>query len=198
MGNNPAIELSDIEYVFLDRDGVLNRQPPDGGFVTCPEELQLLPGVEDAVAALNRSGRKVIVITNQRGIALGLYSHDDLARIHSQLRDCLAARGAHLDGIYVCPHDEGQCNCRKPLTGLFEQAFLDFPAARPENSLMAGDSLSDIEAGLRLGMRTVFIADDVETGSAEADRARTLAQLSVVSLPELVRVYLCLGNGLLC
>jgi D-glycero-D-manno-heptose 1,7-bisphosphate phosphatase len=198
MGNNRAIELPDIEYVFLDRDGVLNRQPPDGRFVTCAEELELLPGVEDAVAALNRSGRKVIVVTNQRGIALGLYSHHDLARMHAKLRERLAARGAHLDGIYVCPHDEGQCNCRKPLTGLFEQAFLDFPAARPENSLMAGDSLSDIEAGLRLGMRTVFIADDVETGSAEADRARTLAQLSVVSLPELVRVYLCLGNGLLC
>jgi D-glycero-D-manno-heptose 1,7-bisphosphate phosphatase len=198
MGNNRAIELPDIEYVFLDRDGVLNRQPPDGRFVTCPEELELLPGVEDAVAALNRSGRKVIVVTNQRGIALGLYSHHDLARMHAKLRERLAARGAHLDGIYVCPHDEGQCNCRKPLTGLFEQAFLDFPAARPENSLMAGDSLSDIEAGLRLGMRTVFIAGDVETGSAETDRARTLAQLSVVSLPELVRVYLCLGNGLLC
>jgi histidinol phosphatase-like enzyme len=114
------------------------------------------------------------------------------------LRELLEAHGAHLDGIYFCPHDEGQCNCRKPLTGLFEQAFLDFPAARPENSLMAGDSLCDIEAGLRLGMRTAFIAGDVETGSAQADRARTLAQLSVVSLPELVRVYLCLGNGLLC
>jgi D-glycero-D-manno-heptose 1,7-bisphosphate phosphatase len=198
MGNSRAVELSDIAYVFLDRDGVLNRQPPEGRFVTCAEELELLPGVEDAVAALNRSGRKVIVVTNQRGIALGLYSHDDLARMHAQLRERLAARGAHLDGIYVCPHDEGQCNCRKPLTGLFEQAFLDFPAARPENSLMAGDSLCDIEAGLRLGMKTVFIAGNGETSATEADRARTLAQLSVASLPELVHRYLCLGNGLLC
>ena len=114
MGNSRAIELPDIEFVFLDRDGVLNRQPPEGRFVTCPEELELLPGVEDAVVALNRSGRKVIVVTNQRGIALGLYSHDDLAQIHAQLRERLAARGAHLDGIYICPHDEGQCNCRKP------------------------------------------------------------------------------------
>ncbi|MGP0075601.1 MAG: D-glycero-alpha-D-manno-heptose-1,7-bisphosphate 7-phosphatase [Bryobacteraceae bacterium] len=191
MGNNRAIELPDIEYVFLDRDGVLNRQPPAGRFVTCAEELELLPGVEDAIAALNRSGRKVIVITNQRGIALGLYSQDDLARIHSALRERLAARGAHLDGIYVCPHDEGQCNCRKPLTGLFEQAFLDFPAARPENSLMVGDSLRDIEAGLRLGMRTVFIAGDGETSSIEADRARMLARVSVTSLAELVHRYLC-------
>ena len=198
MGNRRAIELSDIEYVFLDRDGVLNRQPSGERFVTCPEALELLPGVEGAVAALNRSGRKVIVITNQRGIALGLYSHDDLARIHSRLRDRLAARGAHLDGIYVCPHDEGQCNCRKPLTGLFEQAFLDFPAARPENSLMAGDSLRDVEAGMRLGVRTVFVAGEMGTNSIEADRAKTLALLSVASLPELVHRYLCLRNGLLC
>lgn len=194
MGDNRSIELPDIEYVFLDRDGVLNRQPPEGRFVTCAEELELLPGVEDAIAALNRSGRKVIVITNQRGIALGLYSQDDLARIHSALRERLAARGAHLDGIYVCPHDEGQCNCRKPLTGLFEQAFLDFPAARPENSLVVGDSLRDIEAGLRLGMRTVFIAGDGETSSIEADRARMLAQVSVTSLAELVHRYLCRGH----
>ena len=195
MHNIRSPELSNIDFVFLDRDGVLNRQPPAGGFVTCPEELELLPGVEDAVAALNRSGRKVIVVTNQRGIALGLYSNDDLARIHSALRERLAARGAHLDGIYVCPHDDGQCNCRKPRTGLFEQAFLDFPAARPENSLMAGDSLRDIEAGLRLGMTTVFIADEMEANSMETGRAKTLAQLSVASLPELVQGYLCLGNG---
>lgn len=194
MDNNRAIEFSDIEFVFLDRDGVLNRQPPEGRFVICPEELELLPGVEDAVAALNRSGRKVIVITNQRGIALGLYSHEDLARMHAQLRERLAARSSHLDGIYVCPHDEGQCNCRKPLTGLFEQAFVDFPAARPENSLMAGDSLRDIEAGLRLGMRTVFIAGEMGANSIEADRAKTLAQLSVASLPELVHRYLCFEN----
>ncbi|MGA2903459.1 MAG: HAD family hydrolase [Candidatus Korobacteraceae bacterium] len=192
MGSNRAINFSNIEFVFLDRDGVLNRQPPDGRFVTCWEELEVLPGVEEAVAALNRSGRKVIVVTNQRGIALGLYSHDDLDRIHAQLQEHLAARGARLDGIYVCPHDEGQCNCRKPLTGLFEQAFRDFSAARPENSLMMGDSLRDIEAGLRLGMRTVFITGDVETSSTEADRARMLAQVSVASLSELVNRYLCL------
>jgi histidinol-phosphate phosphatase family protein len=194
MGKSRAIEFSDIEFVFLDRDGVLNRQPPEGRFVTCAEELEMLPGVEDAVAALNRSGRRVIVVTNQRGIALGLYSQDDLARMHAKLRERLAARGGHLDGIYFCPHDEGQCNCRKPLTGLFEQAFLDFPRARPENSLMAGDSLRDIEAGLRLGMRTAFITGDVETISADAERARMLAQVSVASLPELVHRYLCFEN----
>ena len=191
MSGDRAVDFSNIEYVFLDRDGVLNRQPANGRFVTCCEELELLPGVEDAVAALNRSRRKVIVVTNQRGIALGLYSPHALERIHARLRELLAARGAHLDGIYVCPHDEGQCNCRKPLTGLFEQAFRGFPAACADNSVMVGDSLSDIEAGIRLGMRTVFIASEVRCDSADADRARALALVTAASLPDVVRRYLC-------
>ncbi len=191
MGSGRAIDFSNIAHVFLDRDGVLNRQPPAGRYVTCWSELELLPGVEDAIAALNYSKRKVIVVTNQRGIALGLYSQEDLDRVHLHLRKRLAARGAHLDAIYVCPHDEGQCNCRKPLTGLFEQAFQDFPGADPQNSVMVGDSLRDMEAGLRQGMPTVLITGEVETTSPETNRARMLAQLSVTSLPELVHEYLC-------
>lgn len=190
MKDYPPIELANISHVFLDRDGVLNRNPPNGQFVTCWQEFELLPGVEDAVAELNRSGRKVIVVTNQRGIALGLYSHQDLERMHDQLRQQLVAHGARLDAIYVCPHDDGQCNCRKPLTGLFEQAFQDFPAARPENSVMVGDSVRDIEAGSRLGMRTVLVNDDRETTSGEAVRAAALATFSVTSLPDFVRRFM--------
>jgi D-glycero-D-manno-heptose 1,7-bisphosphate phosphatase len=187
MKDHANIELADISHVFLDRDGVLNRNPPHGQFVTCCEEFELLPGVEDAVAELNQSGRKVIVVTNQRAIALGLYSQQDLERIHALLKERLAMRRAWLDAIYVCPHDDGQCNCRKPLTGLFEQAFQDFPAARPENSVMVGDSVRDVEAGNRMGMRTVFIIGDRKTASAEAERAHSLATLLVASLPDFVR-----------
>jgi D-glycero-D-manno-heptose 1,7-bisphosphate phosphatase len=178
-------ELANISHVFLDRDGVLNRNPPHGQFVTRWEDFELLPGVEEAVAKLNRSGRKVIVVTNQRGIALGLYSHQDLDRMHDRLRQRLAVHGARLDAIYVCPHDDGQCNCRKPLTGLFEEAFQDFPAARPGNSVMVGDSLRDIEAGMRLGMRTVFV--DPNTVTSEAVHARGLATISVASLSDFVQ-----------
>ena len=187
MKDHATIQLANISHVFLDRDGVLNRNPPNGQFVACWEEFELLPGVEDAVAELNRSGRKVIVVTNQRGIALGLYSRHDLDRMHDQLRQRLAAHGARLDAIYVCPHDDGQCNCRKPLTGLFEQAFQDFPAARPENSVMVGDSVRDIEAGSRVGMPTVLITGDDAGMSAEAQRAAALATLSVASLQDFVR-----------
>ena len=184
------INFQDIRFVFLDRDGVLNRKPGDGKYVTNMGELSLLPGVREAVAQLNRSGRKAIVVTNQRGIALGLYTQEDLARIHDDLRRQLAENGAHLDAIYVCPHNDGQCNCRKPLTGLFEQAFHDFPDATPANSLMIGDSIRDIEAGVRFGMRTVFIVDGAAGASDVQARAAALADATTPSLAAFVRQYL--------
>lgn len=186
------IDFTTVKYVFLDRDGVLNRKAPPTQYITRAEDLILLPGVEEAVAALNRSGRKVVVVTNQRGIALGLYSQEDLARIHDKLRAQLAAHGAHLDGIYVCPHEAGQCDCRKPLTGLFEQAFREFPDATPEVSVMVGDSLRDIEAGVRAGMATVMITGDI-SNSAEDARAVGLAGLSAPSLSDLVRQHFSPG-----
>ena len=189
MGDIRADEFSNIEYVFLDRDGVLNRNPGGGKFVTCWEEFQLLPGVQDAIAWLNRSGRKVIVVTNQRAVALNLISREKLDRLHDQLREKLAAHHARLDAIYVCPHDVGECNCRKPLTGLFEQAFSDFAEAQPGNSVMIGDSLRDIEAGVRLGMRTVFITGVADTEPATSEAAR-LAQVCVPSLRDFVERWL--------
>jgi D-glycero-D-manno-heptose 1,7-bisphosphate phosphatase len=187
---NSAIDLSNIEYVFLDRDGVLNQKPARGKYITRVEDLVVLPGAADAVAAVNRSGRKVIVVTNQRGIALGLYTQRELDGIHETLQAQLALHGAHLDAIYVCPHDAGQCNCRKPYTGMFEQAFRDFPAARPERSVMVGDSLRDIEAGARFGMATALILADDGCRTPEDDLAHTLAQLSVRSLSEFVTRFL--------
>jgi histidinol-phosphate phosphatase family protein len=190
VNQNHAIDFSNIEFVFLDRDGVLNRKPARGEYVTRVEDFVMLPGVEDAIAALNRCGRKAIVVTNQRGIALGLYSQAELDRIHGKLKAELAAHGAHLDGIYVCPHDAGQCDCRKPLSGLFEQAFRDFPDARPERCMMVGDSLRDVEAGVRFGMATAFVAGD-DQPTAEEERAAILSQIRVRSLSQLVDRYLC-------
>jgi D-glycero-D-manno-heptose 1,7-bisphosphate phosphatase len=189
VNQNPAIDLSNIGYVFLDRDGVLNQKPTRGEYITRVEDFVLLPGVEDAVSALSLSGRKVIVVTNQRGIALGLYTHAELDRIHEYLQAQLALRGGHLDAIYVCPHDAGQCDCRKPLTGLFEQALRNFPDARPEHSILVGDSLRDIEAGLRFGMATAMILSDDGEPTAEDDRAVALAQITARSLPDLVDRY---------
>jgi D-glycero-D-manno-heptose 1,7-bisphosphate phosphatase len=154
-----TISFSNISFVFLDRDGVINRKAPDSEYVTSWESTHILPGAEQAITLLNRSSRRVIVITNQRGIALGLLSEADLNSIHEKLRSHLAAFGAHIDAIYFCPHDHGECSCRKPGTGMFELAFRDFPAASPDNSVMIGDSASDILAGAALGMETILITE---------------------------------------
>jgi D-glycero-D-manno-heptose 1,7-bisphosphate phosphatase len=184
-----ADNFANIAYVFLDRDGVLNRTLV-GSYVVSWEQFEVLPGVEQAVAQLNRSGRKVIVVTNQRGIALGLHSEADLRALHDHLREHLAMHGAHLDAIYYCPHDNGECQCRKPQTGMFEQAFQDFPGASASNSVMVGDSLVDVEAASRLGMRSVFISDPAAQPGSDAARASTLATAVAASLLDSVSRYL--------
>src|ERR1035437_5234173 len=184
--------MESIAFVFLDRDGVLNRSLPDGRFITRWEELELLPGVAGAIAQLNRSGRKVMVVTNQRCVALGLCSEADLLTLHERLRNQLTQQGARLDAIYYCPHNLGDGKCRQPLPGLFEQAFRDFPGADARNSVTVGDSLRDIETGARLGMRTIFIDTESEGGSRspDADRATALASAAARSLPDCVQRYL--------
>jgi D-glycero-D-manno-heptose 1,7-bisphosphate phosphatase len=160
MAEELSTKFYTISFVFLDRDGVINRKPSDANYVTSWRDCEILPGVERAIALLNQSFRKVIVVTNQRGIALGLLSEADMVSIHQKLQSHLAAFGAHIDAIYFCPHDHGQCRCRKPGTGMFELAFRDFPGASPDNSVMIGDSGSDILAGTAIGMRTILIAED--------------------------------------
>jgi D-glycero-D-manno-heptose 1,7-bisphosphate phosphatase len=176
--------------VFLDRDGVINRKAPEGLYVARWDDFHLLPGVEDAIAALNRSGRQVFLVTNQRGVALGLYDVADVERLHTQLAASLASHGAHIDGYYYCPHDKNSCTCRKPLPGLFERAFAAFPESNAAESVMIGDSLSDIEAGRGIGMRTVFIDGEPGRRKAGAEKAALLADAVAASLAEAVSRFL--------
>jgi D-glycero-D-manno-heptose 1,7-bisphosphate phosphatase len=184
----PATQPSftDVEVVLLDRDGVVNRKLPEGEYVSSWERFDLLPGVPEAIKSLNDRGITSILLTNQRGIALGLYSEKELAGIHDRLQKVLAETGAHLDAIYFCPHDKGQCSCRKPGTGLLEQAFADFPQATRTNTVLIGDSLSDIQAGKTFGIRTIFIQGDERYRKAGADNAASLADANVASLPDAV------------
>jgi D-glycero-D-manno-heptose 1,7-bisphosphate phosphatase len=179
-----------LRTVFLDRDGVLNRKLPEGRYVTSWSEFQPLPGVAQAIARLNRAGLRVIVVSNQRGIAVGLYTADDVRQIHSALQRWLQPQGAHIDAFYFCPHDEQQCNCRKPLPGLFDQARAEFPEIAAATSLMIGDSLSDIEFGRRLGMTTLLLEGDSAHQKPGAEVARQLADLCFASLPEAVDALL--------
>ncbi|AXC13427.1 D-glycero-D-manno-heptose 1,7-bisphosphate phosphatase [Acidisarcina polymorpha] len=197
MTSNPGLARSgEIKYVFLDRDGVINRKLPEGQYVTRWAELELLPGSASAIASLNRSGRKVILVTNQRGVSLGLMTEQELRGLHDQLQQKLATGGATLDAIYYCPHGCEECSCRKPGTGMIEAAFRDFPDANPNNAVLIGDSLSDIECGLKSGMPTIFIeaggepdriaaAEDVRCQDAAA--AKEMATAVAQSLDEAVR-----------
>lgn len=172
--------------MFLDRDGVINRKLPEGRYVTRWDEFELLPGAADAIAHLNRSGRTVIVLTNQRGVALGRMTEEDLNDIHARLRVELARFGASLDAIFYCPHDRHQCDCRKPKTGMIDAAFRQFPDARPANSVFIGDSLSDMECGHNAGIATIFVVGEAENRKPGMEVAREIADAVVSSLSEAV------------
>jgi D-glycero-D-manno-heptose 1,7-bisphosphate phosphatase len=149
--------MKGVWTAFLDRDGTITRKPTEGSYVLAPEQLQLLPGAGDAIRRLNQAGWRVVVVTNQRGIARGLMSEEDLASVHERLRALLEETGATIDRIYHCPHEAGTCECRKPGTGLLETARREDPEMSFERAVLIGDSQIDIDAGRAAGIRTVAI-----------------------------------------
>jgi len=174
-----------LRTVFLDRDGILNEKMPDHRYVTRWEEFRVLPGVPEAVRRLNEAGLRVVVVSNQRGIAKGLYTTADLEAMHAQFKRLLGREGARIDGFFICPHEENECNCRKPLTGLFEQAVARFPEITAATSVIIGDSASDVEFGRRLGMKTILV--DARDSAAQVAE---LADLRFGSLAEAVNAIL--------
>jgi D-glycero-D-manno-heptose 1,7-bisphosphate phosphatase len=147
-----------LDAVFLDRDGTINVKAPEGEYITGPEQLRLLPGAAEGIRRLNRAGVPVIVITNQRGIALGRMDETDLAAVHARLRELLGDQDAQVDGILHCPHEKGTCECRKPGTLMLRLAQDSLGLTTLRHCLMIGDSSSDVEAGRRAGARTVLLA----------------------------------------
>ncbi len=147
--------------VFLDRDGVINEKPVDGMYVTSWHEFKFLPGAAEAIRMLNQAGAQVIVVTNQRGVALGIMTDEDVREIHREMLEDLHGAGARLDAVYFCPHAEGSCDCRKPGIGLFLKAKTDFPDIVFEDAFVIGDSDRDMDAGRRLGTRLIRIGRSV-------------------------------------
>jgi len=149
---------SSAKAVFLDRDGVINRAPLDGLYITSPDDLVLLPGVVEAICRLNRSGFRVFVVTNQRGIARGLVSAQMVEAIHARLQQAVCDSGGAIDHIYVCPHDKRDaCACRKPKPGMLQQAAREY-SLQLATCWMVGDKTSDIAAGRAAGCRTVLMS----------------------------------------
>lgn len=175
-----------VSTVFLDRDGVINEKMPEGRYVTSVREFRILPGVPEAIARLNRAGIRVIIVSNQRGIALGIMSTAMVEEIHRHLQQLLNASGARIDAFYVCPHDRNSCSCRKPLPGLYKKALEDFPDITNDKSVMIGDSISDMEFGRRLGMRTVRIQKKVQIRVSVGDTAQGSADADFSDLSQAV------------
>ena len=179
-----------IRTVFLDRDGVINEKAPEGEYICSAAELHVLPGVPQAIARLNQAGLRTVVVSNQRGIAKGLYTVADVEAIHRAMRETLARDGARLDAIFICPHDKEECQCRKPLPGMFQQAVGAFPEIKAAESVMIGDALTDIEFGRRLGMPTILIEGAAERHKPDLAEAIRLADWRVSSLSQAVELLL--------
>lgn len=147
-----------VSAVFLDRDGVINKKAEEHDYVKEWSEFYFLPKVFDALKLLNKHKILVIIVTNQRGIARGLFTIKDLEDIHEKMKKELEAHDAHIDDIYYCPHNyEDNCMCRKPKTGLLEKAAKDYKLDL-EHSYLIGDSQIDIETGLKAKCKTILIA----------------------------------------
>lgn len=144
-----------MKLAIIDRDGVINRD--SDAYIKSPDEWVPIPGSLEAIARLSRAGWRVVVATNQSGLARGLYSVETLNAIHAKLRHELAQVGGQVDAIFICPHgpDDG-CECRKPKSGM----FLDI-AKRYDISLQnvpaVGDSWRDLQAAANVGCATWLV-----------------------------------------
>ena len=148
--------------VFLDRDGTLIREV---GHLHRRDQVEILPRAAEAIRLLRSQGFCLVVVTNQSAVARGLLTEEELGMIHEELKARLAQEGAHLDGIYYCPHHptEGNgaylcdCDCRKPKTGLIVKAAADLGLI-PSRSYVVGDQEIDMELADRVGAKGVRIA----------------------------------------
>ena len=145
------------DTLFLDRDGVIN-QKLEGRYVTNFNEFVFVKNSDLAIRKLHKIFKRILIVTNQQGIGKGIMTEDDLNLLHLQMQRKLNPDFDLIDKIYFCPCLEGDsCNCRKPKTGMLEEAMLDFPDIIIKNSFLVGDSESDIEAGNKFGLKTIKV-----------------------------------------
>lgn len=142
--------------IFLDRDGVINVGV-HGDYIRNVSQFQWLPGVPQAIAGLSKAGWPIVVVTNQSGIARGLYTMADVNEIHQRIRSEVQQHGGDITAFYVCPHrNEDNCACRKPLPGLLVQASRDYDLD-PSRSYFIGDTEIDARAGRAAGCAVITV-----------------------------------------
>jgi heptosyltransferase-2 len=163
--------------IFLDRDGTLNEDP---GFLKSASELKLLPGVATALARLKNAGARLVVVTNQSGVARGFLNLKDLEAIHARLEGLLEQSDAPLDAIYFCPHhpDDG-CRCRKPATGMVDRAVSELHVDL-RKAYLIGDHANDIQLAKAAGVKAILIT------SGKIDRQALQMLQDAGAIPDMV------------
>lgn len=155
-----------MRLIILDRDGVINHDSDD--YIKSPDEWVPIAGSLEAIARLHQEGYQVVVVTNQSGVARGLFDMDILNRIHAKMIDAVRHKGGDIAGIFLCPHGpDDRCSCRKPAAGLFDEVA-DRLKVKFSGVYAVGDSLRDVQAARAAQALPVL----VKTGKGE----RTLAK----------------------
>lgn len=157
--------------IFLDRDGTLNEEV---NYLHRKEDLKILEGVPEAIRLFKEHGYKIVVVTNQAGVARGYYTEAEVEALHLYMNELLKPQGAEIDYFFYCPHhpehgigEYGKvCHCRKPATGMFEMAQQYFDVDKA-GSWMIGDKLIDVEAGKNYGVHTVLVGTGYGAGVHE-------------------------------
>ena len=162
--------------IVLDRDGVINYDSDN--YIKTPAEWRPIPGSLEAIAQLNQLGYRVVIATNQSGIARGMYSTQQLYSIHDKMQQAVRDAGGEIDGIFYCPHGpDDDCECRKPRPGMLRQIEAAFDIAL-QDCVYVGDSLRDLQAARAVGARPVL----VRTGYGEDTLAALPEEFSDVEV----------------
>jgi D-glycero-D-manno-heptose 1,7-bisphosphate phosphatase len=163
--------------VFLDRDGTINIEKD---YLYQIQDFEFVPGAAEAVLLLNQAGFMVVVVTNQSGVARGYYTENDVENLHRHISGELEKTGAHVNAWLYCPHHPSgrgsyalPCNCRKPLPGMLTEAARRYDIDL-ENSVMIGDKMADIEAGLAAGCRTMLVRTGYGAKEAQYANSQTI------------------------
>ncbi len=157
------------KVIFLDRDGTLNEEI---NYLHRPEDLRIFPDVPEALRELKEHGFKLVVVTNQAGVARGYYTEEDVNRLHEYMNTVLRDQDAGIDAYFYCPHhpEHGigkykmECDCRKPGTGMFKRAEELFDVDK-DSSWMIGDNKCDLLAGRNYGVRTALVGTGYGAGT---------------------------------
>jgi D-glycero-D-manno-heptose 1,7-bisphosphate phosphatase len=171
--------------IFLDRDGVIID---DVHHLSAPSQVQIIPGSAEAIAALNRAGWPVVVVTNQSGVARGLFTLDVLHAVHRRISEQLLGKGARVEAYFFCPHHPAaevaeyrlECSCRKPRPGMLVRAAREL-GLDLAGSWMIGDRDTDLQAGAAAGTRTILVRTGYGASLDAASLDRNALNLEVVA-----------------